>query len=95
MAKQLGVRYAYADTSVVEQVVAPLTADMLTVLPAPLRSELADALESLEGDRISAILAQVKPRDQKLYKQLSLLVDNFDYPTILNALKNKPDEDAT
>ena len=60
---------------------------MLAVLPQDLRRELHDAVESLEGERITAVIGQVASYDSKLYKTLSYLAGNFDYPAILKALQ--------
>jgi len=64
-----------------------LTAAMLQVLPAALRSELKAALESLMEGRIDAALIQVESHDAALHKILSGLVDNYDYPSILKVLQ--------
>ncbi len=85
LSKQLGVRYVYSDTKAEEVNEVVLTGQMLEALPADLRSELHDALESLEGERISAAIRQVS--DEKLQKALSQLAGNFDYPSILKALQ--------
>ncbi|MDD5332559.1 MAG: PAS domain S-box protein [Rhodoferax sp.] len=94
MTKQLGVQYTYAETPAeppVSDVV--LTSRMLALLPADLRQELLEALESLEGERISAVIQQIASLDSKLHKTLSQLVGNFDYPAILKALQTQqPDE---
>lgn len=68
-----------------------LTAEMLAALPPEMRRELHDALESLEGERISAVIQQTASYDSKLHRTLSHLAGNFDYPAILNALQtNQP-----
>jgi PAS domain S-box-containing protein len=59
----------------------------LEQLPAPLREELFDALTSLDSDLICSIVEQVKAYDVTLFQAMSRLVDNFDYPTILDALE--------
>jgi CheY-like chemotaxis protein len=88
LARQLGVQYLYADQQPTYITgVESLTAEMLTALPQELRSQLIDALESLEQEHISAIIGQVLPYDLVLYKTLMRLAENFDYPTILNALR--------
>ena len=91
MTKQLGVQYTYAEAPEVQEVSdVVLTAEMLAVLPADLRRELHAALESLEGERITAVIGQVASFDSKLHKTLSRLADNFDYPAILKALQTNP-----
>ncbi|MDD5332562.1 MAG: PAS domain S-box protein [Rhodoferax sp.] len=92
LSQQLGLRYRYAETPAP----APagdgvLTAPMLAVVPPDLRRELQDALESLEGERIATVIRQIAALDPGLYKRLSQLAGNFDYPSILKALQtNNP-----
>lgn len=89
LSKQLGVQYVYRETheeKVINDIV--LTKDVLAVLPAALREELHAALESLESQRINAVIQQVASHDAALHKTLQHLVDNFDYPAILKALEN-------
>jgi DNA-binding response OmpR family regulator len=91
MTKQLGVQYTYAEASAAQEVSdLVLTAGMLAVLPPDLHRELHAALESLEGERITAVIGQVASIDSKLHKTLSRLADNFDYPAILKALQTNP-----
>jgi DNA-binding response OmpR family regulator len=89
LSKQLGVQYVYRETheeKVINDIV--LTKDVLAVLPAALREELHAALESLESQRINAVIQQVASHDAALHKTLQHFVDNFDYPAILKALEN-------
>jgi signal transduction histidine kinase/CheY-like chemotaxis protein len=88
LSKHLGVQYIYADAQPTAEVDAmPLTAQMLSVLPDELQRELRYALESLEVARISAAIGQVARYDLVLYKTLSRMAENFDYPAILKALQ--------
>jgi CheY-like chemotaxis protein len=93
LTNQLGVQYTYTDAQAAEEVSdVVLTAQMLAVLPPELRRELHDALESLEDERITAVIGQVASYDSTLHKTLSRLAGNFDYPAILEALQtNQPD----
>ena len=59
---------------------------MLGRLPTATRQQLRQALESLDSNAIAAALQTVQQQDAALCRALSSLVDNFDYPTILNAL---------
>jgi PAS domain S-box-containing protein len=87
LTRQLGVQYRYAETQPAkETAVVALNAAMLTVLPQALRVELKAALESLMGERIEAVLVQIKPYDETLHQTLSRLVENYDYPAILKLL---------
>jgi CheY-like chemotaxis protein len=88
LARQLDVQFIYADTHTTAEVaIGPLTPEMLSVLSVELKRELRNALESLEVERIRTVIAQVTLYDAALYKTMSLLAENFDYPTILKALQ--------
>ncbi|OIR13721.1 autoinducer 2 sensor kinase/phosphatase LuxQ [mine drainage metagenome] len=88
LTKQLGVKYVYADAATTEPASeVALTPEMLAVLPSELRHELHDALESLEGERIDAAIRQVTAHDAKLHGLLHHLVENYNYPAILQALQ--------
>ncbi|OYY73744.1 MAG: hypothetical protein B7Y40_07760 [Gammaproteobacteria bacterium 28-57-27] len=85
LVKHLGVHFVYADAQ--EPVLSVnLSADMLSVLPLELREDLRGALESLESEHITAALKRVAGYDTGLHKILIRLVENFDYPAILQAL---------
>ncbi len=89
MAKHLGVRYRYEASGAATPGSAthpPLTPATLAPLPAALRQQLQAALESLDSAAIDAALHAVRQHDATLHQTLAPLVDNFDYPTILNAL---------
>ncbi|BCK87020.1 sensor histidine kinase RcsC [Sideroxyarcus emersonii] len=91
MTKQLGVKYIYADAATPEPSnEVTLTPEMLEVLPPDLRRELRAALESLEGERISAAIQQVPAYDAKLHNVLHHLAENYNYPAILQALQASP-----
>ncbi len=61
---------------------------MLNSLPEALRNEFVEVLESLESKRIEAVIQQVSMHDQELQSKLTQLARNFDYTTILKALKD-------
>jgi len=95
LSRQLGVRYTYAhvpDSAEPHAVI--LTAAMLTALPPALRNELHDALISLDSSAISAALDQVAGLDLTLHRTLALLVDNYDYPRILQVLQTSASDDS-
>jgi signal transduction histidine kinase/CheY-like chemotaxis protein/HAMP domain-containing protein len=95
LTRQLGVQYIYADAALEEETIhVALTAEMLAVLPQDLRSELHDALESLESERITAAIQRVAPLDVQLHKLLSQLAGRFDYPAILKALQTNQPKDV-
>ena len=89
MARQLGIKYRYVSDVYGEDLSIILMPAMLTVLPPILQKELKEALESLDGERISATIQMVTEIDQKLGHILSRLAESFDYPTILKALENQ------
>jgi len=87
LSRLLGVQYvleSMPDEIANEGIV--LTSAMLTALPLALRIELKEALENLDSEQITTVIARVKPIDVKLYKTLNRLAENFDYPRILKAL---------
>jgi CheY-like chemotaxis protein len=87
MARQLGLKYLYqSDTQTEGAAPLKLTAEMLRTLPVSLRQELRDALESLNGERVSRAIRRVGEIDAPLGLTVSRLADNFDYPSILAAL---------
>ncbi len=87
LARCLALKYTY-EAAPVEAAAAParLEPEMLTALPGPLRRELREAVESLDGDRIKAVIQRVSRADADLGRILAQLAENFDYPAILKAL---------
>jgi PAS domain S-box-containing protein len=86
LTRQLGVQYTYAQESIEPEMEdVALTENMLSALPQALCVELRAALESLDGERISAAIEQVA--DPQLRKTLMYLAGNFNYPVILDALQ--------
>ncbi len=61
---------------------------MLNSLPEALRNEFVEVLESLESERIEAVIQQVSMYDEELQSKLTKLASNFEYTTILSALQN-------
>ena len=87
LSNQLGVRFVYEDMPEPTEDAVILTAEMLSALPEELRSDLKNALESLDSERIALVIQQVASYDQQLKKTLTQLADSFDYPAILRALR--------
>lgn len=87
LSKQLGVLYSYQCPPEPEQPAMALTPEMLSVLPEELRDELTNALKSLETKRIALAIERVASYDRALQKTLNHLAENFDYATILKALR--------
>lgn len=89
LSRQLGLQYIYGDAQSNELIeTLPLTTESVSILPRELLRELIKALQSLDQEHIGTVIRQVLPYDLALYKTLSRLVENFDYPTILNALRS-------
>jgi CheY-like chemotaxis protein len=87
LAKHLRVEYVYrSEAPQAEAAPAALTPAMLAALPDAVRGQLRDALESLHGDRIAAVIRLAGATDPKLGRTLARLAENFNYPAILNAL---------
>ncbi len=87
LAKQLGITYVYrASPAAREAAPVLLTPAMLVALPAATRNEFRDALESLDSERIHALIQHIGEADAELGRTLSCLAEKFDYPVILNAL---------
>jgi PAS domain S-box-containing protein len=86
LAKHLGVKYLYKDVSMAQEQDTSLTPEMLSGLPEALLGELKEALESLDAERIEAVIQKVAKHDQTLQGKLIHFTENFDYPSILRAL---------
>jgi PAS domain S-box-containing protein len=86
--RQLGVRYRYEQDAAqgLEGAATPLISEQLAALPQELKQALADALQSLDAERIASVIEQVGRYDPAVQKTLSRLVNNFDYPAILGPL---------
>ena len=87
LAKNLGVKYVYADSQETSESDVKLTPEMLLVLPQDLRAELQEALRSLDSERIGLVVRKVAPYNETLRKTLHRLVNNFEYDVILKALR--------
>ena len=87
LARQLGLQFAYRpETPATETLPTPLTPQHLEGLKEELRAELRDALLSLNHERIVTAIGHIAASDAELARTLSRLTDEFDYPSILNAL---------
>jgi signal transduction histidine kinase/DNA-binding NarL/FixJ family response regulator len=87
MARHLGVRYLYGQTTPQTSPDLPLRPEALAALPEDLRDELADALRRLEAKRISRVIGRVSEFDSSLGAALTRYADTFSYSVILRALQ--------
>jgi CheY-like chemotaxis protein len=88
MARRLGVRYRYgalAAESAAEPALA-LRPEALAALPEDQREALADALISLDMERIAGLIVQVSERDRGLGNVLARCAERLAYTQILEAL---------
>jgi signal transduction histidine kinase/CheY-like chemotaxis protein len=86
MARLLGVRFLYREGTGSREDSPSLSAAMLAGLPEDVRLQLAEALLSLEGNRIAQAISTAAAHDGQLGNILAKLAENFDYPAILGAL---------
>ena len=87
LSRQLGLSYVYqSDEATEEGEPLVLTQAMLANLPTELRQQFKEALETLDSERIVAIIGQIGAMDTELGRTLSRLADEFDYPAILSVL---------
>jgi PAS domain S-box-containing protein len=88
LAKQLGIQYVYQPSKTgstpTESIMSKLAGQS-----AAIRNELAEALESLDTERITGIIQQIEKADADLGKVLQRLAKDFDYPAILAVLTPK------
>ncbi len=88
LAQQLGVKFSYREDKHKDKAIpAPLTPQKLASVSLELRDELLKSLESLDRERISSAIDHIRAIDKELGRALSQRVDEFDYPSILQALK--------
>lgn len=95
MARQLGVKFSYSEEAQTVAVPNVLTPARLAALPAERLAGLRDAVESLDRRRIQAAIGHISGIDKELGRTLSHMADEFDYPSILDALKAVVGEDHT
>jgi CheY-like chemotaxis protein len=88
LARQLGLRYQHKDYAESQKQSPPLTPESISILPSTLRSELKQALETLDNDQISRLILKIAAYDKNLHQTMAQLAERFDYPAILNALIN-------
>jgi CheY-like chemotaxis protein/anti-sigma regulatory factor (Ser/Thr protein kinase) len=85
--RQLGLKLLYNDeSSEQESPVLTLESEMLNDVNDELLAALKEALETLNAERIRETIHRIGEKDHTLERVLMRLADNYDYPTILNAL---------
>jgi signal transduction histidine kinase/CheY-like chemotaxis protein len=93
LARQLGIEYVYRNDGAIEDAKPlVLTPAMLAGLPGELRDQLKAALTNLDSDQIATLILRIGERDATLGHALTCLSENFDYPAIINALKEASSE---
>jgi CheY-like chemotaxis protein len=97
MAKSLGVRFISDEPppSVATGPSGALDRVALAALPPALRTELADALVSLDAERIAGVIRRVSESDPALGGALEHHADQFQYTGILQALQARHGPHAT
>jgi PAS domain S-box-containing protein len=85
LANHLGIEYVYQSTKAGSAPAEPIS-KKLADQPAATRKELADALQSLDAQRIADAIVQIEKANADLGKALRRLAEDFDYPAILAAL---------
>jgi CheY-like chemotaxis protein/anti-sigma regulatory factor (Ser/Thr protein kinase) len=85
--RQLGLKLIYNNESPEhERPVLTLESEMLDDVSDELLATLKEALETLNAEHIRETIHRIGEKDHALERVLMRLADNYDYPTILNAL---------
>jgi CheY-like chemotaxis protein len=86
LARHLGIRYTY-DEPAKDQPNIPLREEALAALPEEFRTELAEALISLNIDRVTRAVNRIAERDAALGRALVPYCHQYAYSSILRALR--------
>src|SRR5581483_5596296 len=92
LARHLGVRYTYDETTT-DQPGTAFREGALAALPEELRTELANALISLDIDRVNRAVNRIAERDAALGRALVPYCDQYAYSSILRALRTSENGD--
>lgn len=87
LTKHLGVQYLYEDETEAQEQDVSLTPEMLHGVSEELLSELSEALENLNSERIETLIHRIATQDVTLERKLNYLAGNFDYPAIMKLLQ--------
>jgi CheY-like chemotaxis protein len=88
MAQHLGVEYLLGETAEAPapEETMPITADMLSELPAEILEELRQAVLTLNREAISATLERIEPQSPNIASGLRSLLDGFQIGRIRDLL---------
>ena len=88
MAQHLGVKYLLGETAEVQapEKTMPITADMLSELPADTLEELRQAALAANREAISAVLERIEPQSPNIASGLRSLLDGFQIGRIRDLL---------
>ena len=86
LARHLGIHYTYDDTAT-DQPGMPLREEALAALPQEFRTELAEALISLDIDRVSRAVNRITEQDAALGSALVWHCHQYAYSSILRVLR--------
>ena len=88
IAQHLGVEYLLGETAGATacEETMPITADMLSELPAGILEELRQAALALNSEAISATLDRIEPQSPKIASGLRSLLDGFQMGRIRDLL---------
>jgi len=89
LASQLGLRYQFVQepASAPTRLSNRTRTQSLTAIPAEVRKELADAVVSLDHQRVAAVILKVAEVDAVLAEELRGMNDQFSYTAILRLLE--------
>lgn len=90
LARHLGVKFIYRTETASDQLppAIKLMPGTTAVLPAPLRTEMREALITLDRERIDQAVRKAAEIDPGLGNALSCLAEEFDYQAILDMLEH-------
>lgn len=87
MAKQLGVRYTYQESTNEDHTsVEPLSIERLKQLSVAIKTELQNAITSLDVEQSLIVIESIKTIDAPLAELLTQHVNQFDFETIAKLL---------
>ena len=87
LARHLGVRYRYEGVAT-EKPSGALRPEELAGLPAKLRKDLANAVISLDIERITDVISRISKHDAAVGRALSQYAERYAYSSILQALQS-------